>query len=36
MNDAGMIVITAFISPWRADRAAARDWFARHPNPRPA
>jgi adenylylsulfate kinase len=24
MNDAGLIVITAFISPWRADRAAAR------------
>ena len=32
MNDAGLIVITAFISPCRADRAAARaiigpDWF---------
>jgi len=25
MNDAGLIVITAFISPWRADRAAARE-----------
>lgn len=24
MNDAGLIVITAFISPWRADRAMAR------------
>ncbi|MBN8452303.1 adenylyl-sulfate kinase [Accumulibacter sp.] len=24
MNDAGLMVITAFISPWRADRAAAR------------
>jgi len=24
MNDAGLIAITAFISPWRADRAAAR------------
>lgn len=25
MNDAGLIVITAFISPYRADRAAARE-----------
>ncbi|MBK7674879.1 MAG: adenylyl-sulfate kinase [Candidatus Accumulibacter sp.] len=25
MNDAGLMVITAFISPWRADRAAARE-----------
>lgn len=25
MNDAGLIVITAFISPYRADRAMARD-----------
>jgi len=25
MNDAGLIVITAFISPFKADRAMARD-----------
>jgi adenylylsulfate kinase-like enzyme len=25
MNDAGLVVIAAFISPYRADRAMARD-----------
>jgi adenylyl-sulfate kinase len=30
MNDAGLIVITAFISPYRADRAMAREIIGTH------